>query len=213
MTYWEDDPTFDKRLEWYKDYVLPRLLAQTDPNFDIAIKCNPSHINKIQAIHERIIPFWAKGWDTPLPKEDAFICKDLKPIRKHDNWSDIVGLEKYHIQSNLDSDDFISETYIARVKEEVQKTDMLEPMHIHFQPDAIDPRKDLVRIVQKAIYGPKLGSAFLSIYQPNDDNYMFVRHASHRTMPLLFKRTVLVEKGYCWIVVNGNNYKTVLGWL
>lgn len=203
MTY-ADEAAFSKRLAWYKAEVLPRLFAQTDRSFDIAIQCNPAHIDRVKEISCAVIPFTNRNWDKPRGGERIFMPSR---IPKFTRWEDVVGLGKYDIQSNLDSDDFISPEYIQRVKEEVMKSDLSKPLHIHFQPEVIDTRTKTTKKMRHK-YGKRSGSAFYSIYQPNTNDYIFVRDGSHIHMPMKFEKSVLVPEGYCWIVCNEDNYKT-----
>lgn len=213
MTYVTEDPMFDIRLEWFKNEVLPKILAQTDQNFDLAIKCNPAHADKVRAVHDKIVVFHETNWDSINKGDIVFSrCSGKYQVRKFSKWKDIVGLKQYDIQSGLDSDDFIAPNYIEKIKEEVMKTDMTQSLHIHFQPEAIDTNGN-IKTCKRARYGPKKGSAFYSIYQPDKTNYIFLRDDSHIRMPYKCKKTILIPEGYCWIMCNKNNYGTRLGWL
>jgi hypothetical protein len=115
-----DDNEFYKRLELYKKYTLKSLREQTNKNFDIAVLCNRKHATTINSLN--VIPFFV-GKDNFGQKDKTWHCKVP--------WTEIEGLDKYDIQSNIDSDDFISKEYVELIQS-LSVGD--KSIHIHFQP-------------------------------------------------------------------------------
>jgi len=202
MLYAGDDPKFEERLALYKTLCLPRLKLQTEKNFDIGVLCNKAHANIFKDLG--IIPFHRKdNWLGQKP--DRFWSCMTK-------WDEIEGLEKYDIQSNLDSDDLVSSEYIKRIQAAVQKEingGFTGSLHIHFQPRLFDLHT-LTDGTQKKRYDDEEGSAFYSLYQPDKENYVYVGQDSHRRMASYMDKTILIGEGYCWMNIHGGNDSTTI---
>lgn len=204
MHYPEGDERFGWRLGYFKDMVLPRLLVQTDQNFDIAIRCRPCHADILRALSPKIKTFEVTG-----ERESHRIIKGKKYFVDFTSWDKVVGLEKYDVQSGLDSDDLVAENYIEMIVKEVEKNDPKKSLHISFQPGMFDARTER-KYPMNIKYGIKKGSAFFSIYQPNKEKYLFAYEYSHLHLGRHFDRSVLLPEGYCWASVHGHNISTTL---
>lgn len=192
---YEDDKKFLARLELYKNILLKSLEAQTNQNFDIAVLCNRKHQEFIKEIG--VIPFFVgennygqkdKTWHVKVP------------------WEEIEGLEKYDIQSNIDSDDYVSEEYIEIIQESCGGG---KSIHIHFQPilhNYITGEKK--RMSNR--YDKNTGSAFYSLYQPNKENYIYIGQDGHRRMQNYAEKTILIGEGHCFVGVHDSNDSTTM---
>jgi hypothetical protein len=204
--YEKDSPRFQWRFEYFKNEVLPRLLKQTDSNFDIGIRCNEWHNELFRSLHPRIIPF-------QINNERVFYKKrgrGKKYFFDFCEWKDVIGLKKYDIQTGLDSDDLIADNYIETIVSEIKKFSKSNPnksLHICFQPELFNYKtKEIYSIGQT--YGPRDGSAFMSMYQPDKINYHFIYERSHHYLYQLVSSTIIIPKGYCWATVHDYNEST-----
>ena len=182
---------FLERFELYKETALFSLRNQKSKNFDIGIKCNPKHADIIKKEFPNIITFYQEGFGKR--NKDGYYT-DFVP------WEKIRGLEKYDIQTSLDSDDMVSEDFIKIIEDNIKEKK--HSVHIHFQPVLIDNvTNEIVRM--KTRYSSKKGSAFYSLYQPED--YIFIGHDSHLKMPQYAKETILIDEGEVLIVIHDKN--------
>jgi len=175
--YPENHPKFEWRFAFFQAMVLPRLLSQNVQNFDIAIWCNPIHADRFKALSDRIITFGIK------PEVEGKIKEGYERKAKHYfvdfvSWKHVVGLDKYHIQTALDSDDLIvSNDYIGYIQAVFK--DMPHTSHISFQPYIFDTSSLQMHDCPKR-YSTREGSCFYSIYHPLDGSkYTFLYDDSH----------------------------------
>ena len=215
LAYIESDPMLDIRLERYVDIVVPQLRGQTNTDFDIALRVNKPTLDKIRhyldthgckdiiTFTEDHILFLGTYYD-----KSEFYNYGGESINKYSTWENIHGLEKYDIQTSYDSDDYVSKDYIQTVKDIAMGHENKEPLHIHFQPIWLhEATKTTGRMEFR--YNKYCGSAFYSIYCPQKDKeYIFCRVRSHANILNMFKYTILVPEGKCWIGVNENNVRT-----
>lgn len=198
--YEKEDPRFDWRFSYFKTMVLPRILNQTRKDFDICIWCNKWHDEIFKSLSSRIKIFHAKK-DTIKYK----ILKGKKYYYDFIEYEDLEGLDKYEIQSGIDSDDLISRDYIDTIvkylKNEKDKT------HLCFQPKTFNLKT--LAIKPMLPYHSKRGSAFLSLYQPNkEDNYKFIYCNSHISMWRYAKKSIVIPSGHCFATIHYLNEST-----
>jgi len=188
---YEDDELFQERFNFYQITALKCLKEQTKKNFDIAILCDKKHSEKIKK--ENIIPFFRK--------DGKFGERIGKGWQSFISWDNVEGLSKYDIQSNLDSDDEISNNYI----ETVQKL-MIgdESIHLHFQPVVRNYHTGETKKMRKQ-YNNRAGSAFYSLYQPNKENYIFISHDGHLKMGQYMNKTIMSEGVECIVNIHDKN--------
>jgi len=198
--YEKDDPRFDWRFSYFKAMVLPRILNQTVKNFDIAIWCNPYHDELFKSLSPRIKVFHAKV--------DSVQYKTLRGKKYYYDfvkWEDLEGLEKYDIQSGIDSDDLIEPNYIEII--EMHLFNATIPTHLCFQPKTFNLKT--LRVKPMMNYHLKRGSAFFSLYQPDKDrNYKFIYCDSHISMWKYAKRSIVIPAGHCWATIHNLNEST-----
>lgn len=199
MHYPPESPVFPWRLAFYRTMVLPRLLNQTDKNFEVWVVCHPEHMAAVEelgsGIHVCGLPaFPAPFFDGRMKELDA---KELEVLPQFD------------IQTSLDSDDLVSLDYIARIKEEVAKRpDRL--LALSFQPWKLD-LLTLKRYKMSERYGTHQGSMFYSLYQPDKSDYQSIMSINHIYLGVFFTDVVIVaEEGYCDFVIHGANWFTGL---
>jgi len=203
--YEKNDPRFEWRLAYFKSMVLPRILAQTSQNFVIAIRCNPCHQKIFNKLSNKIITFTVKNEGAKYkqgPSKKFFY--DFCP------WSDVNGLEKFDIQTGLDSDDLIAEDYLEKIEKEVFRFRLTNPgksLHITFQPELFNT-KTLEKYSIGQVYNPQMGSAFFSIYQPDKTNYFFAYEESHLTLCRRVNQSIVLPIGSCWASVHEYNEST-----
>ncbi|MFZ3032238.1 MAG: glycosyltransferase [Candidatus Moraniibacteriota bacterium] len=197
-------PVDDKRFEWrfgfFKTIVWPRILAQTNKEFDVAIRCNPAHEELFKSLPggKTIITFQTKN-DTPRYKVNGRkrYFHDFVP------WSDVIGLPMYDIQIGLDSDDLISPNYVAKIQAVCKGN---ESLHVFFQPQLF--RLKTLRIESMAEYSRERGSAFRALYQPDKSDYRFIDSVSHMILWTLAKKSVGYVDGECFAVAHDLNEST-----
>ncbi|MDD5068069.1 MAG: glycosyltransferase [Candidatus Pacebacteria bacterium] len=202
MHYQEHDKRFPWRLAYFQAMVYPRLMNQTDKNFDIAIRCNQWQEEAIKRIDPRIITFQTRNQTVRYRMH-----RGKKYFYDFCKWKDVMGLRQYDIQTGLDSDDLVSRCFIERIKSEVNNAEGKKSLHISFQPELFELKTLKTRSITTK-YGPKKGSAFLSLYQPNKKNYKFIYEESHLDMWRHAKKSIIIPEGYCWATAHGLNEST-----
>lgn len=198
--YAQDDERFEWRLNYFKAMVLPRILNQTNNNFDIAIRCNPWHKEIFESLSPRIKTFQVKneGARYKIGK------RGLKYFHDFVKWDDVIGLEKYDIQTGIDSDDLIGPEFMEKVNQAIEGEH--ESVHVCFQPMLFDLRDMKTRGMRR--YGPGRGSAFLSLYQPDKKDYKFLYCDSHISMWKYAKKSKVIASGHCWATAHWLNEST-----
>lgn len=208
-----DDQRFAWRFAYFQAMVWPRILAQTDQHFDVAIRCNEWHYDFFTSLAQQ----------TGFPRErmkmiritnERIGYKEIHGKKYFEDfvpWSEVEGLNQYEIQSGLDSDDLIAASYIETVKffidrEVQQRNGQQVSVHVHFQPELFNTRT--LEISPMKPYTPTRGSAFFSIYQPDKKNYLFAYERSHIIMGRGFDRGVLIPKGQAWASAHDLNEST-----
>jgi len=193
MLYQDSEP-FLKRLELYYK-LFNSLKNQTVQNFDIAVLCNRKHADILKEIfRDSVIPFFTK--------EDNFGQRD-KTWHCKIPWEEIEGLNMYDIQSNIDSDDWVSENYI----ETIQKHCKDKSLHIHFQPTLVRLKTGQTKSMN-SVYNKYNGSAFYSLYQPDKSNYIYIGQDGHRRMQNYAEESILIPEGYAFVGIHDNNDST-----
>ena len=207
LHYADNDPRFEWRFAYFSSMVLPRLLAQSEQDFDIAIWCNPWHQRQLLALSDRIRVFGVR------PEVDGFIRPEdqARAGRFHIDftyWRDVVGLAPYELQIGLDSDDLVHEHYFARIMREVRARPT-GSLHVGFQPLLFN-LPNLTQYDYKARYGPQHGSPFFAILQRDLSKFYFAYEYSHLRLPAFFDESITVPEGYCWFSIHGQNASTHL---
>lgn len=205
LHYQPGDPKFPWRLAFFQSMCLPRLLRQTDPDFEIWVRCHPAHTELVAALHPRIRPFQGSAEEdyyvipaaARQPEGPGHYPEALHPV-----------IPRFHIQTRLDSDDLVSRHFVARIKKEVAASPA-EPLLVSFQPYKLD-LWSLTRYRMKRRYHANLTSMFLALYQPNieGENYRQIYDFNHCTIWKDFPRVVTVREGYCDLVIHGENSVT-----
>ncbi len=185
-----DSPLFQRRLDYYRDAVLPRLLK--DDRADIAVWCYPHHEDKISALSPRIQTFQV----------------DCTPVRlkgkwwqAHADWDKVHGLPQYKIQIGLDSDDLIAPGFLDKLFSVAKGN---EPLHISFQPYVLDLSTGKCYHA-KRVYSKEFGSPIFALYQPDPTNYRFAYFTEHTRLGRFFEHTIIVPEGYCTMTIHGSN--------
>lgn len=199
MHYEDNNPRFDWRLAHYQACVLPRILKQTKKDFDIGIWCNPNHAERIKKLSNKIITFSVKGQTSRYKVSGGRrYFEDFTP------WKDVMNLEKYDVQTGLDSDDLIAPNYIEKIEEIIENNSNGKSLHITFQPMIFDFRD--LEVYQIGVnYNTHKGSMFFSIYQPDKQNYKFAYEYSHLELGKHFNKSIIIPKGFCWLTVHYAN--------
>ena len=207
MHYPIDSPKFDWRFSYFASMVLPRLLRQKNQDFDIAIRCNPAHADLFRSLSDRIIPFTIRPEAEGKIKE-GYERKARRFFVDFIPWADVMGLEKYRIQTTLDSDDLLLRTdYIDKIEETFKG--LKTSAHLSFQPYIF--QVSTLRVFTCPIkYNRDKGSAFYSIYQPNESDYIFAYDTSHLKMSRKFKQKFFINEGYCAFSVHHANSSSYL---
>jgi len=195
--YPKNHPDFLWRFHYFAAITLPSILRQSIQDFDIAIWCNPRHAKLFKSLDKRIITFGIRGnyrdyitKPEHLDKAARGYFVDFVP------WKAIRGLEKYEIQTGLDSDDMmIDEHYLEKTREVLAGSGTA---HVCFNP-SIFHVSTLRTFTCREKYGTSRGSAFFSLYQPKDrwEKYVFAYEESHLTISQMMDRQIFVEENQC----------------
>jgi hypothetical protein len=202
--YEKGDPRFGWRLAYFKFMVLPKLLNQTEQKFEIAIRCNPWHDNILRSLSKKITTFRIRG-----EAENFRIISKKKYFVDFANWYQVMGMKQYDIQSGLDSDDLVAKNYIETIQKIVRENPKGKSLHISFQPDIFNAQTLKTYPIGQR-YTKERGSAFFSIYQPNNQRYLFAYEKSHLIIGKDMDKSIIVPAGYCWASVHGHNYSTTI---
>lgn len=195
--YPKDHPKFDWRFDFYRRETLPRLLNQTDQNFDIWVWTEPHHDELFKALHPRVNVFHGT-----YDERDSHLFIDYTPFER------IEGLPKYPIQFGLDSDDLLEPTAIAKARHYCRgqfKTFVsLQPLKLDIATGKkyyFDPRRR---------YTQSKGSPVFAFYQPRiDEDFVFAYHTSHLRMPTVAAdQHVVVPEGFVNMAIHGQNDST-----
>jgi hypothetical protein len=207
MHYKKDDPRFQWRLDYFKKEVLPRILNQSDPNFDIWIRCYPWQKKILESLSPRIKTFTVKNEGARYKQHK----RNPKKQYFHDfvKWEDVENLPRYEIQMSLDSDDLIDPLYVAFLRitlDQLSKTNPGKRIHACFQPESLDLKTGETKKLGN--YTSKRGSAFFGFYQPISDDYFFIGSESHISMWKHADLSVVLPIGSCWATVHDINEST-----
>jgi hypothetical protein len=198
--YEENDPRFAWRFAYFKDQVLPRILAQTDQDFEIAIRCNPAHDQIFKDLSPRIRVFHVREEYAAYKNERYFF--DFVP------WDRVIDLPRYELQLGLDSDDLVEPFYLDRLRKMLRGMPDHETTHICFQPQLLDVKTGAIHPIRQ-VYGPTKGSAFFGIYQPaGTEPYVFAYQESHLSLPRHFINKIVMPEGACFASCHDLNEST-----
>ena len=198
--YEENDPRFAWRFQYFKESVLPRILAQTEQDFEIAIRCNPAHDQLFKDLSEKIRVFHVRGEYVAYKKEKYFY--DFV------EWDRVIDLPRYELQLGLDSDDLIEPNYLEWVRKTRRGMPDHETTHICFQPQLLDVKTGEIHPI-KQVYSSTKGSAFFAIYQPATvEPYVFAYQESHLTIGRHFTNKIVMPEGICFASCHHLNEST-----
>lgn len=194
--FYKDEKALRDRLLIYKETALKSLLKQEDQNFDIAILCKLEH-KDIVKIHPKIIPFFSDKEMFRLSGNNFSFFK----------WEDVYGIDKYDIQTNLDSDDSVSPEFTKKIQETMADKNYIT--HIHFQPLLRNYHTGEIKKM-KLRYNESFQSMFYSIYQPNKENYIYIGQDSHSVFGKYAEESILIPEGYCWMNIHDKNSSSTM---
>lgn len=200
--YSSKDLRFKWRFEYFKNEVLPRILNQTEQDFDICIRCNPEHNELFKSLHPKIKTFQVENEFVEYKQSKL---NGKKYFEDFVEWDRVLGLEKYDVQMGLDSDDLIEKDYFSIIKELVYKN-IGTTLHICFQPKLF--RLSTGKTKPMRTYSEKRGSAFFALYQPSKDNYKFAYCMSHIILGRIAEKTIVVPEGHCMATAHDINEST-----
>lgn len=209
--YPQDSEKFEWRLAYFQSMVLPKLLEQTYQDFDICIWVNPWHKERVESLSDKIKTFTVREGADAIRPEDAH-----KEGRYHIDfvrWGDVIGMDRYDIQTGLDSDDLIMPNYIETIQATFEsfmdRIDGLKTMHLCFQPYVFDTKT--LRIFKSPnTYTKNNGSAFFSLCQFGSSKYIFAYEYSHLELPKHMDYTTVMPEGMCAYSVHDNNESSSL---
>ncbi|MFA5381870.1 MAG: glycosyltransferase [Candidatus Micrarchaeia archaeon] len=201
MAFNPEDPQWGWRLPFYQSMALPRLLRQTDQNFEIWVRCHPAHNDIVAALHPKVHPF--QGYGVEDEKMEFPADEQVRNYR----------LPRAHIQTRLDCDDLVSEDFVARIHQEVSRGPD-KPLLVSFQPWKLD-LYTLTRYRMGQRYGSENTSMFLSLYQPEIGGGKYWRIMDYRHGHIWRElgepvEVVTIPEGYCDMVIHDKNKLTVI---
>jgi hypothetical protein len=190
----EDSKDFEWRYEYYKDKVLPCLLAQTDQDFCINIWCEPHHDELFKSLSDKI---------NIIRIDKTNFHWNGNSIRDFANWSGVEGMDIAKIQVGLDSDDLLEPDFIAKVRE-LSVGDKARLMS--FQPIKLDVKSGK-KYKMKNYEMRKRCSPVFATYQPKDNVFAYYR--SHYRMNKDPRWEVIyIPEGYCTMSIHSFNNRT-----
>lgn len=190
------DPRFNWRFDYYAHETLPRLLDQTDKNFDIWVWCEPHHDARFKRLHPRINVFHGT-----YDKRQSHLFIDYTSYER------LTGLPKYPIQFGLDSDELVEPGIIEHARKLCKGE---QSIHISYQPILYDVATGR-KFHMKRTYGGHFGSAIFAFYQPNlGSNWKFAYHTSHIRLPKLAEVRLREPAGFVYVSVHHQNDSTRL---
>ena len=193
MWYHEEEDLLE-RIKIYEANLLPILLNQEDKDFDIGVLCRKEHEQIIKKIHPRIIPFFTdkESWTI----RDIFWALFVE-------WKDIYGLNKYDIQTNVDSDDLVSTRFTKIIRQTVLENTETST-HIHFVPLIRNYYTGEVEEIREN-YSNGSDSSFYSLYQPNKEDYVYIGQDSHTKFSKYAQKSILIPEGEVWVNIHDSN--------
>lgn len=211
MHYKKNDPRWSWRLAYFKSMVLPKILAQTDQDFDICMRVSEHHKEEVAPLSDKIKFFDAKKNYKHYIKP-GYAYKRKKYFVDFLDYNMIDGLDKYDIQIGIDTDDMILRTdFVERIKQEC----LLKPeksLHIGFQPHIFQPSTlRMFKCPQR--YDDSRGSPVFVLYQPlkfYSKKYIFAYEDSHLKLPRYMDRKKRIEEDFCCYSVHECNASTGL---
>lgn len=199
---YEDDGLFEEALWRFRLGQLECLRSQTSLDFDIVIRSQLRHFPILKDLGlrfgMRIKPYIFTGdpliaWDGK-PRTHAYPCEYIQSETKY--------LEKYHIQTLLDYDDWLRPDFVARIEQEFKgKT---KKHVLNFMPVKVDIVN--LEIYKMNYYRTGKGSMMQSLFCPDLDDYTLCWAYRHLALPKSIGSSTIIDEGYCWYVVH--NYNT-----
>lgn len=197
-----DDDLFEEAYWRFRLGQLECLKSQTIQDFDIVIRSQLKHFSVLQDLGRkfemRIKPYLFTG--------DPLIMYNGTP-RTHPYPSEYIQsetkyLDKYHIQTLLDSDDWLRPDFIARIEAEFKgKT---RKHVLNFMPVKVDIIN--LEIYKMNYYRTGKGSMVQSLFCPDLDDYTLCWAYRHLALPKAIGSSTIIPEGYCWYVIH--NYNT-----
>ena len=192
-----DCPEFEWRLAFFRTMVLPRLLNQSDDNFDIVILCNDIHKHRIEQLSGKIKTFMA---DTK-----SYYAGNLHEQRTSSSRS-VAPFDHqlpYTIQTRLDSDDLVSHDFIKIINQEFK--DCTSPKLLAFRPYKFDVKT--LKIYENNVPEPERKyTMFLSLYHPH---CLFIYKHGHRSLADVIERSggsvKVIDYGHCFLTLHNHN--------
>ena len=178
------------RLDYLRSEVLPRLLSQDGQDFDIAVLCNTRHRGLVCNLGPRFIPCFIKN--------ERAVRGNLDFLE----YRDVSGLNKYNIQTAMDSDDLIlRKDYIAKI--ESIFASKRRSCHLSFPPYLQDLKTNMIYRYPRYAHG---GSPFYSLYHPDTGPaYEFIYHDSHLRIGRFAEERIIAPEGYCAFTIHDFN--------
>jgi glycosyltransferase involved in cell wall biosynthesis len=177
---YDDKKLLDDRIKLTQDILIPCLKAQTCKNFTLAIRCYDADVELLKS-----------KLDFPFVNFESYVdylqlCKD----------------ENYQIQTRHDSDDYMSDTYIEFIQQQVlSKHNIANSFLLQFQPDKLDYQS--LKILPLSDYTDTLNSGFLTLYQQviKYSIYEKAHTEMYKIVPLVFT----YPKGFVKYFIHGKN--------
>lgn len=121
---------------------------------------------------------------------------------------DPAAMPRFEIQTGMDSDDLVSPNYIARIKEEVEKS-LNKSLVVSFQPYKLD-MLTMKRYKMVERYYSQKCSPFITLYQPDGERYENILNLNHTYISGWCSNVVTIPEGYADMLIHGTNWATHL---
>jgi hypothetical protein len=198
---YEDDEAFEEAYWRFRLGQFECMMSQTVQDFDIVIRSQERHFDKLISLGKkfgmRIKPYLFTG--DPLVMYNGVLR--THPYPSEYIQSETKYLDKYHIQTLLDYDDWFSPNFIEKIEHEFKgKT---KKHVLNFMPVKVDIVN--LEIYKMNYYRTGKGSMFLSLFCPDLNDYTLCWTYRHLALPKSIGSSTIIPEGYCWYVIHNHN--------
>jgi hypothetical protein len=190
------------RLAYFKSIVLPRLLNQTDQDFDIVILCNLIHNKILESLSSKIKVINKEVGSQYL----GTLLKDKTKKYGSKSVNPFYYKLDYSIQTRLDSDDLVDLDFVKFINNYLKNCKNLtllcfKPKKFSFQDLKLYeiglPLKDFEK------------SQFLTLFDPSKTRFIYeFGHTTWASKVKELKGDIKIIEGYCYLIHHGHNAST-----
>lgn len=193
-----DCPEFEWRFNYFASMCLPRLVNQTDQEFDLFVLCNPIHDERLMALSDKVNVLHADAKAVTLVDDYNRKSGESNSVEPFDYNMD------YEIQTRIDSDDLVHPDFVKVINATLKDARKMTLL-------AFKPIRFNVNNLRLYYIHPKDGayrkSQFLSLYNPDKSTFIYER--GHRNWATKVKKwggdVKIMPFGYCFLSLHNYN--------